>query len=315
MAAGQATRMVMRWRLVQGWGEPHGHVMALCSPKSDALSMQGGAGKRGRSADRVAIQQSQFKSGNYRLDLGARPEPLVDGSDVGADGVDTQIEGETDLIVAVPLCEQLEDLALPLSEERVRRGGAGADGCHFRGASPGPTEDQLRNEGRHRHPAAEQLSNRVGQTEQLLPEQVPAGAGLDHARNQLLVDRTGNDQQRSSIGAEQRGQLGDSGGRRVVEGDDDDVGLHAGHLLPRAVEGLSCPDLEVTIPHQDLLGAPVVEPDQEDSGYGPVYDLRVANSVQFPGSHDEQSLRPELLAPQGFVTCFRLATNRAPETL
>jgi AraC-like DNA-binding protein len=34
-----------------------------------------------------------------------------------------------------------------------------------------------------------------------------------------------------------------------------------------------------------------------------------------PGSHDELSVGPELTAPQGFVTRFQLATNRAPETL
>ena len=276
--------------------------------------MRRGAGKYGGLADRSAIQKSQFQSGNYRLDLGARPEPLIDGSHVRADGVDAQIEGETDLVVTAPLREQLEDLALPSGDQRVRHGGSGADGGHFGGASPSSPEHELRNEGRHRHTATEQLANRIGEPEQLLPEQVATGAGLQHTRDQLFFDGRGNDQQRSSIGTQQRGQFSDSRGR--VEGDDDDVGLHAGKLFPRAIEGLSDADLEVAIAEQHLLGTAVVEPEQENPRHRSVYDLRGANALHLvPGSHDGQSLRPELQAPQGLVTRFELATNRPGETL
>ncbi|HEY1535802.1 MAG TPA: AraC family transcriptional regulator, partial [Polyangiaceae bacterium] len=101
----------------------------------------------------------------------------------------------------------------------------------------------------------------------------------------------------------------------VVDGDDDDVGLHAGELVPPSGERLGDPNLEVAIAAQGLLRAAVVQPHQENSGNGPVNDPRVANTVQLvPRSH-EQSVRPELQAPQGFVTRFTLATKRAPETL
>jgi AraC-like DNA-binding protein len=278
--------------------------------------MQYGAEKRGRSADRIAVEKFQLDRGDHRLDLGAGPEPLVNGSHVRADGVDAQTERQANVLIAVPVREQLEDLALPIGNELVHHGAARTDSGHLRGASPSTPEHQLRNERRHRDTPSQQLSNGIGKAEQFLSEQVAAGAGLDHGCNALLVNGARNDQQGSPIRAEQRRQLRDGCRPRVVEGDDDDVGLHARELVPPSGERLSHPNLEVAVANQDLLRATVVQPDQENSGDGSVNDARVANTVHLvPRSHDEQSVRPELRAPQGFVTCFAFATKRPPETL
>jgi AraC-like DNA-binding protein len=277
--------------------------------------MADGAGRHEYLAERSAVEKFQLDRGDHRLDLSTGPEPLINGAYVRADGVDAQTERQTNVLIAVPVREQLEDFALPTGNELVHHGATRADGGHFRGASPGAPEHQLRNERRHRHTASQQLSNGVGQAKQLFSEQVAAGAGLEHRGDPLLVNGAGNDQHGRSIRAEQRGQLSDDGRPRVVDRDDDDVGLHAGELVAPTGERLGHPNLEVAVAAQGLLCAAVVQPHQENSGNGPVNDPRVANTVQLvPRSH-EPSVRPELQAPQGFVTRFTLATKRAPETL
>ena len=68
--------------------------------------------KRGQgvgSTREVAVQQAELHRSNHRFDFGTRAEPLVDSTDVRADGVDAQAEGEPDVVVAVPVREQLQE--------------------------------------------------------------------------------------------------------------------------------------------------------------------------------------------------------------
>jgi len=278
--------------------------------------MQFGAGKRRNSTLWVARQEAELDCGNHRFDLGARAEPLVEGAHVRADSVDAQVECDTNVLVAVPMREQLQNLELPPRDELVDGRGPVANSRHARGAAPSPTENQLRDRRRHWNAATKQLAKRLGKAEHVLAEQVAASPRLDHRGDALLVDRSRNDEQWSAVSSEKRAHLSDVAERRVTEGNHDGVGAHARQLCPTSGEARREAHLERAIPRQDLLRRASVESDQENPGRGSFEDSRVAAAVHLvSGSYPALRLRPDVRAPQGSVTCFEFNGRRAPEVL
>ena len=278
--------------------------------------MRNRPGKNRGSADGGAVQQAQLHRGNHGFDLGAGTQPLVNRAHVRTDSVDTEAERQADVLVAVPLGEQLQDLALPLGDQLVRRGPSLANRRHARRAAPRPIEHELRDGAGHRHTAPEQLANRVGQSEDVLRQQVAPSAGFDHRGNALFVDRPGNDQQGGAIGAEQSAHLGNVLRPRVPERYDDGVGSHPRQLHPAIQQGLDDAHLDTAIGLQRLLGEAAIHPNQEDPRNGSFQDSRIPAAVhQVTGSYLAERVRPKLQAPQGFVTCFELGGNRAPDSL
>ena len=278
--------------------------------------MQKRAGKNRGSADRVAVKQAQLDGGDHGLDLGARAETLVNRAHVGAHSVDTETERQADVLVTVPVGEQVQDLALSLGDELVGRGRPLANGRHARGAPAGAIEHELRNGARHRDAAPKQLADCVGKSENVRRQQVTPRAGLDHGGHALFVDRSGNDQQGCAIGAEQPANLGNVVGSRVFEGDDDSVGAHPRQLFTAPQQGLSDANLDAGIGLQRLLREAAVHPNQENPGNGPCQDSRVPAAVHLDtGSYLEERVRPKLRAPQGLVTCFELDGTRVSHSL
>lgn len=278
--------------------------------------MQNRAGKNRGSADRVSVQQAQLDGGNHGFDLGASAQPLVNRAHVRADGIDTETERQSDVFVAVPVSEQLQDLELPLGDELVRRRAALANGSHARRAAPRAIEHELRDGARHRHAAAQKLANGVRETEHVLGQQVAAGAGLDHRGHTLLIDRSGNHEQGSAVGPEQAPNFGDIIRPRALEGHDDGVGSHARQLFPASHQRRGDSDLDPRIGLQGLLGAAAIEPDEQDPGDGPLRGSRVPAAVHLvTRSYLTERVRPKLRTPQGFATCFELARHGIPDAL
>jgi AraC-like DNA-binding protein len=259
----------------------------------------------------VAIQQAQLDRRHDGFDLAAGAEAFVDDPHVSAHRVDAQIERERDVVVAMPLRQELQDLALAQGQQIVGRGGSGANGGHFRGAATSSAEHELGYRVRHRHATAEQLADRGGQAVHVLAEQIAARAGLDHARDALLGARFRGDQQRGARDLAQAAELVGGGGHRIAERHDDGGEARARELATRQQERMHDPQSELLVAAQCLLGATPVESD-EQHGNGVWSDSQVATSVRRAVTG---SVRPEPRAEQVPVTCFELDTNRSREAV
>src|SRR6185295_7367102 len=94
------------------------------------------------SAKRLSIDEPELDRGNHRLDLGAGSEPLVDRSNVRTDGIHAQVERDTDVVVAVAVGQQLQDLSLAAGEQAFCRRRRRAYRSHRRGTAARATEHE-----------------------------------------------------------------------------------------------------------------------------------------------------------------------------
>jgi AraC-like DNA-binding protein len=297
--------------------EPHGHAMAVGSLAGDCphTSMR----KRGSglgSARDVAVQEAKLHRGNHRFDFGTRTEPLVNGTDVRADGVDTQVEGEPDVVIAVPVRQQLQDLALPGGDELLHGRAARANRGHLGRASARATEDELGHGARHGHSTAQELADRIGKAGQVMVQQVAACPGLDQPSDTLFVDRLGNEEHGRTIRGAQHPQLCNVGQRRRAELDDDGIGPNARQFLATLLPRSGDANAEGVIRLEDLQRATAAHRNHEHQRSTSTEGPEVAHLPHLVHrTNSEDTVGQDLERQQDLVTCFEFDTNRPREAL
>jgi len=250
-------------------------------------------------------QQAELQGDHDGLHLRADAQAFVERANVGPHRVHAEAERRPDVVVAVTVREESQDLALAVGDQVGRHDFLGPHGGHLTRAPASAPEHEPRDWRRHGETSTEELPHGVRQAKRLVVEEIAGGARLDQLRDAALADGLGNDERGRVTSLTEILEVDDGARRRFVESNDHHVRPLDGELAARGVERIHGLDTDRRPRGERTTCHASVELD----------DKRVGKPT-LRGSHQTSgTVRQNTAASQGPLTSFELDTQFKRETL